>query len=177
MASGPKRIEYSRIATILAESLGDAKAQEVWQEASHRLGVPSSNTYAEEDVVVVLSALAKEPGLVGIAARLAQLRLGQYTTVGSSHPLSAVRANDASSLAPPAVATTFVDLLPFVTPALGEEKGRQVLHQLATSRGLKLDALTRENAVTLLEAAVDTPGLVGVVASFAKVQFFLRYPA
>jgi hypothetical protein len=69
-----------------------------------------------------------------------------------------------------------VDLLSFLTPSLGEEKAAEAVQQHAKTLRLNPSALSRADALALLEAMSSASGLLGVVARFAKVRFLLRYP-
>jgi hypothetical protein len=69
------------------------------------------------------------------------------------------------------------DLLSFLTPSLGDDKAAEALQQYAKSLRLTVAALSRDDAVALLDAMGAAPGLLGVVARFAKVRFVLRHPA
>jgi len=96
---------------------------------------------------------------------------------GPSEPIS-----ERQGRAPPsgpglaaAASDPYVDLLELLVPALGEEKAREAVASHAKSLGFAPDPLTRGQAIRLLDAMVSTPGLLGVVANFAKVTFLQRY--
>jgi hypothetical protein len=68
------------------------------------------------------------------------------------------------------------DLLDFLSPALGEDKAREAIAATATTLGLRGNDFRRDDALSLLEAMARIEGNLGVVASFAKARFILRFP-
>jgi hypothetical protein len=76
----------------------------------------------------------------------------------------------------PVASAPRVDLLDLLVPALGEEKAKEAVAHHAKRLGFEPEPLSRDQAIRLLDAMVTTPGLIGVVANFAKVTFLMRYP-
>jgi hypothetical protein len=66
-----------------------------------------------------------------------------------------------------------VDLLALLAPALGAEKARDATEAVAARMGVDARALSREDALRVLDALTATEGIVGVVARFAKARFLL----
>jgi hypothetical protein len=182
------------VEALLACSLGDEKARAVWDDALRRLGIPPIESYSRGQAKALLDSLASTEGIIGLAARFARVRLdledpgtSQPPRRSSSGRLAAVRGpsepiSERQGRAPPsgpglaaAASDPYVDLLELLVPALGEEKAREAVASHAKSLGFAPDPLTRGQAIRLLDAMVSTPGLLGVVANFAKVTFLQRY--
>jgi hypothetical protein len=172
----PQPLEHSKIIELLAVTLGEEKARATWGEAVRGVGMNVADTYQREPGFAAIDALSRAPGLVGMAARFARLRLDQLPTTSPS--LSRDPGSDRH--AAPAQGTTLaaagnaVDLLPFFSPALGEDKAKETLQHHARALGLDPWLLSHDDALKLLDALSTAPGLLGVVARFAKTRFLLR---
>ena len=64
------------------------------------------------------------------------------------------------------------DLVGQLSQAIGEEKAREVIVDVARSMGL-VDDMSREEALEVLGRVADTPGIVGVCARFARTRLLL----
>lgn len=64
------------------------------------------------------------------------------------------------------------DLVGQLSPAIGEEKAREVIVDVARSMGL-VDEMSRDEALEILGQVADTPGIVGVCARFARTRLLL----
>jgi hypothetical protein len=184
-------IGRAHIEGLLACSLGDEKARSVWDDALRRLGVPPIDSYSRGQAKALLDSLAGDDGIIGLAARFARVRLDLEDSATSQPPrrassgrLAAVRAPELISerqgrgpASGPGAPDPRVDLLDLLIPALGEEKAKEALAHHAKRLGFEPDPLSRGQAIAILDAMLTTPGLIGVVANFAKVAFLLRYPA
>jgi hypothetical protein len=70
-----QHVSHGTIIDLLALTLDKERAQTAWGDAVRGLGIPVGELYATEQALVVLSGLAIAPGPVGLAARVARLRL------------------------------------------------------------------------------------------------------
>jgi len=111
-----------------------------------------------------------------IAGASAEKRRSSSTSLRVATPFTVPLApRDGAPPAPsssPSLAQA-VDLLPYLIPAMGEEKAKEALEQHA--RRLRLDprALTPEQAGAVLDAMSQVEGFVGVAAAFVKVKVLL----
>lgn len=64
------------------------------------------------------------------------------------------------------------ELVGQLSPAIGEEKAREVIVDVAGSMGL-VDEMSRDDALEVLGRVADTPGIVGVCARFARTRLLL----
>ena len=69
-----RRLPRAKLVGMLAESLGDEKANQVVSETASRLGFGLTD-YDREQALSILEAMAGEPGLVGVVARFAKARV------------------------------------------------------------------------------------------------------
>lgn len=65
-------------------------------------------------------------------------------------------------------------LITFFQASLGQTKAEEVLEQAAAELGINLDDMSRDTALGVLDAITKQPGIVGVVARFAKTKLLLR---
>ena len=191
------RVPQSTVVSLLALTLGDERARATWQDALRGLGMPTEDQYPRDQVSSVLSALSAAPGSVGVAARVARVRLETDAAIGDPSPspgetavtarppepqgataVTARSAFDRRSGSPGhAFSDAAVDLIPFLAPSLGDEKAREVLQQYAKAMGLLPGGLTRDDANALLESMSQASGLLGVVARLAKARLLLKLSA
>jgi hypothetical protein len=99
-------IRQTKILAALASVLGQAKGQATWADAARSVGVPLVEFYTREQAVTVLQSLASSPGPVGLAARLARLRLDEEEAprIMSASSMPAVPVPDPEPAAPPRTA-------------------------------------------------------------------------
>lgn len=64
-------------------------------------------------------------------------------------------------------------LVGHLSRSLGQEKAEDVVDEAAHQVGIGTDDWERDEALLLLEALANMPGLVGVVARFAKARIIL----
>lgn len=69
-----RRLSRAKLVAMLAESLGQEKANQVVCDTASRLGLRASE-YDREEALSILEAMAGEPGLVGVVARFAKARV------------------------------------------------------------------------------------------------------
>ena len=70
-----QRLEHGELVAQLSHSLGEEKADELVRSAVARLGVSPTADFDRDDTMRILEALAVEPGLVGVVARFAKVRV------------------------------------------------------------------------------------------------------
>lgn len=187
----PRSIPKDAVVALLSSALGQEKGDEVVLAAARSLGIPGA-TWTGAEVRLVVDALAKAEGLVGVVARFALSRGDVDRLVATSHagaafeegaPSSmrvqaALAAHDARASAPaasPHGAATHdaSELVALLSPALGAEKSRDAVEAVASRLALDPRRLTREHALAVLDELTKNDGIVGVVARFAKARFLL----
>jgi hypothetical protein len=180
----------------LMRALGKEKGRAVWAEGCAKLGVAVAETYAREEALAVLVHLSSTPGDVGIAARFTRTRVDVDAVTGAPRYRTSSTDMLAAVVPPSGVATPrprpdgryaseslsssssqAVDLVAYLTPGFSDEEAKEAIARYAKQLRLDPSALSRTDAVSVLDIMSRAPGLVGVVASFAKVKFFLRNPA
>ncbi len=68
------------------------------------------------------------------------------------------------------------ELIKQLSEPLGSEKAEEVVQRAAAAAGFgDLTEFDREQTLAILERLAVSPGLVGVVARFAKVRLILRF--
>lgn len=65
------------------------------------------------------------------------------------------------------------ELIEKLASSVGVDKATDVVNSTAASLGLGPGDFDRDNALKLLEALAQTPGLIGTVARFLKVRVIL----
>lgn len=73
--AGFVRLPRRTLIELLAQSLGQEKAEDVVTAAARDLGLPVFGDYNREQTLAVLERLAGMSGLVGVVARFAKARL------------------------------------------------------------------------------------------------------
>jgi hypothetical protein len=68
------KIHSSKIAELLSKSIGQEKANEVVLQASKDLNI-KGDSLEKEEALQILEKIGESPGLVGIVARLAKVRV------------------------------------------------------------------------------------------------------
>ena len=156
-------IKTKAIAALLAPALGQEKGEELVRTAARTLGLDRER-FSPDEVRALFACIARASGLVGLVARFALDR-------GEIEDLIAEKAARPASVAPPRPP---VDILALLTPAIGYEKARDVVHGAAKELGVSADGCDRETALALLEIIGRTEGIVGVVARFARTRVLLE---
>jgi hypothetical protein len=150
---------------LLAPALGDEKSHELITTCASRHGIALA-TLTYEGAARILSELAKEGGIVGVAARLAHARLPMALTRAQAEPAptSGLRQSGAHS----------TNIRPMIeqtlSATLGAEKSAEVVAEAIASLGFPryLDA---EQGARVLDLLSRAPGMVGVVARFARSRY------
>lgn len=188
-------IPRAELVLSLAPSLGEEKSVEVVNGALAKLGFDDA-VLEPAQVDAVLELLAAEPGLVGVAARVAK----QRSRVFSDDPATGATGESSSttrrSIRPRAVdariyesSTTLrapsvppigparvrlKDLVRMLAPSIGEARGEEVVRETATKLGLEGLDMSHDQALELLEVLAKEAGVVGVTARFAKARMLLH---
>ncbi len=160
-----------RAIQLLSPALGEALARESVENAARTLGVGS--TWSPSDLRAVVDEVARQPGLVGITARVVGRRLimGDRATVASDPHLERVPPSGAG---PPSSrgGKSLDALAELLAPALGDERARAAVAE--ASRALDIGPrIALPEAMRLLEHIAKTPGVVGISARFAKTRLHL----
>jgi hypothetical protein len=188
-------VSLDELAAMLVPTLGQEKAAEVLGAATRKLSLSSRHLDVEQ-VSAVLALLTQTGGLVGVAARLVQARIGGCSPPSASPTSKEIPggASGAGAAPPSAVgprsgpapgtsrsgsaggASSLAkgDLVALLSPSMGDEKASEVVSQGLRRAGVSGDTFPRERALLVLEELAKTPGLVGVTARFAKAKLLLR---
>lgn len=67
----------------------------------------------------------------------------------------------------------WTELVKLLSPSLGQQKAEALVKQAAEELKLRLDPLSRVDALKVMERIADQPGLVGITARFAKSRVHL----
>jgi hypothetical protein len=67
------------------------------------------------------------------------------------------------------------DLVALFRSAIGEATGDKVVSSAASRLGLSIDSFTLDEALAVLEQVATEPGLVGIIARFAKTRIILSW--
>jgi hypothetical protein len=67
------------------------------------------------------------------------------------------------------------ELVQLLSPAIGEEKAEEAIVAACLVLALGADAFDRDQALDVLEAIAQSPGLVGITARFAKSRVHLKW--
>ena len=70
---------------------------------------------------------------------------------------------------------TRADLARHLSESLGEEKAAEVIAEAARALGYAVDEYDKQQTLQILERLAKQPGLVGIVARFAKVRIILKF--
>ncbi len=67
------------------------------------------------------------------------------------------------------------ELVGVIGASVGDEKAREVLLEAARGLGLDPRAMTRQEALALLESLAHTPGIIGVSSRFGRSRLLLKW--
>ena len=70
-----ERLSKSDLIDLLGASLGQEKARDAVDQQLKRMGRESATDFDKEQALALLDVLSREPGLVGVVARFAKVRL------------------------------------------------------------------------------------------------------
>jgi hypothetical protein len=164
---------------MLAATLGWEKSAEVVNATVQRLGLPAVFITTGQ-ATFLLSELAKAPGMVGVTARFARSRMDL------AGPPSAPISGRASASTPPSsdespasslknVARSLLvgELVGLLASTVGQERAEDAVLEAVRRLGLPARALSRDQALSVLDDLASRSGLVGVTARFAKARAIL----
>jgi hypothetical protein len=177
----------SQLVGLLAPTLGLEKSEEVVTAAVRRLRLGVSDELTVAQALAILDDLTQTPGIVGVVARFVKARgeLEDLTElVPSSVPPSSPAAMTAMTpgggvavfRATDQIKVSKDELVALLSPALGEEKSGEAIAAYAPKVGALGTEFTRAQAAKMLELMSAADGILGVVASFARARFILKYP-
>lgn len=168
-------LALAELVGLFAPSLGVAKATEIVDRAAAQLGFGARVTLAQ--AVQVLGHLGREPGIVGITARLAATRLKRKYAPGGAPPSEPEAPPP--SLPPPSEEESAGPLFERVVDALAGTLGRQKARDEVEAARVALQLglpLKHGDCMALLEQLGAGTGIVSTTARFAKVRFLLNGP-
>lgn len=192
-------ISREDLALALAPSLGEEKSVEVVLAALAKLGFDAA-VLEPVQVDAVLDLLAKESGLVGVAARVAKQRSRVFSddpAGASSGDSSATRRSlwprtdarlyeSSSTLRAPSVPprqpdiVRVKDIVRMLGAAVGDVRSEEAVASVLARLEIRGTAdspvkeLSREQALEVLELLATEPGKLGVTARFAKARLLLK---
>jgi len=67
------------------------------------------------------------------------------------------------------------DVIGALAFSIGEDKARAAVADACISLGIHHHAMTRDDALAVLESIAQTPGVVGVCARFSRSRFILQW--
>ncbi len=191
-----RRVKRTALAALLAPTLGEEKSQEVVELACLTLDLNAVDNLRSDQALAILDLLAECPGIVGVVARFVKLRgeLAGLTRRESSAPPP--NTSRPAALAPPKSTTLpsprhraeapvarapgpdlkTPDLLAFLAPSLGEEKGLEAIAAYAAKIEVSGPTYTRAEALRMFELMAQAEGMLGVVARFVRARFILKFP-
>ena len=164
-------LTVSAFAAQLAPVLGNEQALAMVQTAVQHIGHRGDMLVAAQQRAV-LAWLGEQPGVIGAAARHL---LRQFDTRANAAATAPVRS--VPPMAAPAALGTSVsraDLTAAFERAVGTERAREIIDKACHARGVAGERIPTEDAATVLEDLARVPGMVGVLARFAKARFALR---
>ncbi len=180
-----RSIKRSQLVGLLAPTLGYEKSDGHVVAAARELGVALGHEVRVEHVLAILDRLAAAEGLVGVAARFVQVRGELDTMIGAAvaslRPQSMATSTPTQAVPAPRAPSTsrvsFEEIAMFVAPALGDVVARGAVGKHAAALDVRGPEASRADAARILDAMSQVEGMIGVVASFAKARFLLKYPA
>jgi hypothetical protein len=178
-----RRVERRKLVGLLARTLGLEKSEEVVLAAARKLHIALGEDLTVAQALAILDDLAETPAIVGVVARVVKARgelqeLAEPSQPPPSHPSSAPpssRPSGAPSGAVP-VRLTRDDLMALLAPALGEARSAEAIAAFAPKAGATGPDFSRAQAAKMLELMSAAEGMLGVVASFARARFLLKFP-
>lgn len=178
---------------LLAPALGEEKAREVVATAARALGV-DGDEWTTAAMRSLFELVAKEPGLVGITARVVtrRIRLGGASPGFTDHGATPMPTPGAfGPTHAPAPPPPFTGAVPHAGPevaataskpwesvsdllvqALGPQGARTAVEHAVHALGLGR-TLTYGDALKVLEHIAREPGVTGIAARFAKTRLHL----
>ncbi len=165
-------MSVAAFAAELAPVLGNEQALAMVHASVLHLGHRGDILFADQQRAI-LGWLGEKPGVVGAAARHLLRKFdgslpsrspppGVAKVQGSKHPRSVVTRTELTAAFERSVST---------------EKAREIIDKACRAHGVVEETMSVEMATSVLEDLAITPGIIGVVARFAKARLALRFPA
>jgi len=178
-----RTIKRSQLVGLLTPTLGHEKSDTHVSAAARELGISLGHEVRVEHVLAILDRLGTADGLVGVAARFVRARGELEAMIGAAPASLRPRALSVLPIvgvpiakpAPPA-RVSLEEIAMYVAPALGDVVARESVSKYAATLGLSGPEVARAEASQILDAMSQAEGMIGVVASFAKARFLLKYP-
>jgi hypothetical protein len=180
---GREPIAFARLVDLIAPAVGKEKGEELISAAARSFGYATDKLDLQH-ALQILGSLEATPGLVGVAARLAKSRLGSRTNQSStSIPRQAIDAVPERAEAIQAVQAVqkgvarlpLHEIVKLLAATLGTEKAGDAVAAALAHFEVAEGPMDRTQALALLDHIAREPGIVGVVARFAKARVILRF--
>jgi hypothetical protein len=184
-----RKIKRSQLVGLLSPTLGHDRSDQLVAGTARDLGVPVADDVRVDHVLQILDRLGTAEGMVGVAARFVRVRGELEAMIGGAPDSLRSQASFSMTVVPtpmggvpslarqPAVPrVTLEEISVFVAPAVGDVVARDAVASHAAKLGLSGQGGTRAEAAAILDSMSKVDGILGVVASFAKARFLLKYP-
>ncbi len=176
----PTPFTARQLIAILAPTAGEERARELVREVLGTLGI-KTETFSTDEAIQALELLGKMPGVVATVTKfaMARLRLKAAADVQPAR-LHAPMPPQAPTAPPPSPAPgrggpmARAALVELLAPNLGQEKAQDAVDEAARKLAHAGDTFTMEQALRLLEAVTEAPGIVGITARFAKARLLMK---
>lgn len=166
-----------QIVRLLATSVGEAEARAVVEREMTKLGLPNLRSAA--DVVTLLKSLETHTSAIGLAARLALMRVRRGADIAHSASgaflfLPAEAAAPSSTTRPTTAKVHHIaEVAAMLARSLGDEAATQLAQEALTRAGVEGPELTREEMGRVFDQLVAKGGAVASVARFCKARLLL----
>lgn len=184
-----RKIKRSQLVGLLSPTLGHDKSDLLVSGTARDLGLPVADDVRVDHVLQILDRLGTADGMVGVAARFVRVRGELEAMIGGAPDSLRVHAPFTATIAPTAMGTPPViarapavprvsldEISVFIAPAVGDVVARDTVACHAAKLGVAGQGATRAEAAGVLDSMSKVDGILGVVASFAKARFLLKYP-
>jgi hypothetical protein len=172
----------SQLVGLLAPTLGMEKSEDVISGAAKRLRISLGDELTVAHAAAILDDLAQTGGIVGVVARFVKARgeledLDDLVPSSAPQPLLMTPGGGVPVVRMPDRAkVTRDELIALLSPALGDEKSVEAIAAYAPKVGATGVEFTRAQVARMLELMSAADGILGVVASFARARFILKFP-
>lgn len=171
-------VSLAELVTMLAPALGHEHSQQLVDTVAKQLNQagPLLTLAQAVELLQALRASAGDKGLISVAARMTQSRLeARRRKVVSTSPSRgngvATFTGRPSRQGEPAGATRFTeaDVVSQLGPTLGDQRSQDLVRDVVKQLGLELP-MPLADVIRLFEALELQPGIVSVVARFARAR-------
>jgi hypothetical protein len=179
-----RKMRRSQLVALLAPTLGQEKSEDVISGAAKRLRITIGDEVTLAQAAAILDDLAQSGGIVGVVARFVKAR-SELGDVDALVPSSVPPSPTGTRLLTPgggvpavrsyAAIVTREELIALLSPVLGDEKSAEAIAAYAPKVGATGAEFTRAQAEGMLELMSAADGTLGVVASFARARFILKF--